>query len=67
VIEEARTELDLAKRQAIYEGIAQAASDDLIYIFLLQAQDIYGLSKRMEWQPRVDGKLIIMDMRVRKS
>jgi peptide/nickel transport system substrate-binding protein len=67
MIDEARTELDLAKRQAIYEGIAQAVSDDLIYIFLMQAQDIYGLSKRMEWQPRTDGKLIIMDMRVRKS
>jgi len=53
--------------RACFQQRTQAASDDLIYIFLLQAQDIYGLSKRMEWQPRTDGKLIIMDMRVRKS
>ena len=31
---------------------------------LLNAQDIYGISERVEWQPRVDAKLIVKEMKV---
>lgn len=31
---------------------------------LLNHRDIYGLSARMDWQPRVDAKLIVKEMKV---
>jgi peptide/nickel transport system substrate-binding protein len=65
IIDEARSEMDVVKRQALYARIAQMVSDDLIFIFLLQAQDLYGVSKRLNWQPRVDGKLIIKDVGIK--
>ncbi len=64
VIARARTEIDPAKRDALYAQITQAAAKDSLYVFLLQAEDLYGLSARLRWQPRVDGKLIVKEMRV---
>ena len=64
VIARARTETDPAKRDALYAQIAEAAAKDYLYVFLLQAEDLYGLSSRLRWHPRTDGKLIVKEMRV---
>ncbi|MFE3837292.1 ABC transporter substrate-binding protein [Pseudogemmobacter sonorensis] len=63
-IDAARVETDPAKRQAMYEEV-QAKIHDLNYaIPLFNLQDIYGMSDRMEWQPRADAKLMVSEMRV---
>ena len=31
---------------------------------LLNVQDVYGISARVAWQPRVDAKLIVKEMKV---
>jgi peptide/nickel transport system substrate-binding protein len=63
-IARARTETDPQKRDALYAQISEAAAKDYLYVFLLQAEDLYGLSARLRWQPRTDGKLIVKEMRV---
>ena len=60
----ARIETDVAKRKALYDAITQKAFDDNYLAPLLNVQDIYGISERVEWQPRVDAKLIVKEMKV---
>lgn len=63
-IDAARIETDEAKRQGIYDEILQRAHDGNYTVPLFNLQDIYGMSDRMEWQPRTDAKLIINEMKV---
>ena len=46
------------------EIIALPAFDDNYLAPLLNVQDVYGISERVEWQPRVDAKLIVKEMKV---
>jgi peptide/nickel transport system substrate-binding protein len=61
-IDAARVEPDQAKRKALYDEIQQRIHDRNYAIPLFNLQDIYGLSERMVWQPRVDAKLKIIEM-----
>lgn len=63
-IDAARSETDVAARQALYDEILQHAHDLHYTVPLVNLQDIYGMSERMEWQPRKDAKFIIAEMRV---
>jgi peptide/nickel transport system substrate-binding protein len=29
---------------------------------LVNLEDIYGLSERLEWEPRLDGKMLVYEM-----
>lgn len=64
MIEAARTETDAAKRKSIYDQIQQKGHELSYTVPLFNLQDIYGLSERMEWQPRVDAKMIVSEMKV---
>jgi peptide/nickel transport system substrate-binding protein len=59
LIAQARTELDPAKRQATYESIGKAAYDDPAWVTLVNVKDVYGLSTRVVWEPRQDGRVIL--------
>lgn len=63
-IDAARVETDVAKRQALYSDVLQRVHSRSYTVPLFNLQDIYGLSARMEWQPRPDAKLIIAEMAV---
>jgi len=60
----ARTETDVAKRKALYDEITKKGYDENYLAPLLNVQDVYGMSARIEWQPRVDAKLIVKEMKV---
>ncbi|MCX5496628.1 ABC transporter substrate-binding protein [Kaistia dalseonensis] len=60
----ARTETDVAKRQALYDEVTKKAHDNYYLVPLLNQQDIYGFSKRLDWKPRVDSKLLVKEMKV---
>ncbi|QEE43489.1 ABC transporter substrate-binding protein (plasmid) [Rhizobium sp. WL3] len=64
MIDAARVETDVAKRLALYEEIQQKGHDLNYTVPLFNLQDIYGMSERMDWQPRVDAKLVISEMKV---
>ncbi|BCV25682.1 ABC transporter substrate-binding protein [Gelria sp. Kuro-4] len=60
----ARTEMDPAKRQALYEELIQAVYDYNFGAPLLNLKDIYGLAKHLEWTPREDSRITVYEMRL---
>lgn len=64
LIDEARAEVDADARETLYQEAVQIAYDEAYFVFLINNQDIYGLSERMVWVPRVDSKLLIKEMAV---
>lgn len=60
----ARSELDTAKRQALYDDITKTACDQAYFWFGLQVEDLYGASKRLHWTPRSDEYMYVADMSV---
>ena len=41
------------------------AYDEAYFVWLVNNKDLYGLSERLEWTPRVDSKLLIKEMSVK--
>jgi peptide/nickel transport system substrate-binding protein len=64
LVDAARTETDLAKRADEYHQAVQIAYDDAAVGFLLNLKDIYGMTKRVEWTPRLDGKVLVIEMKL---
>jgi peptide/nickel transport system substrate-binding protein len=64
LIADGRSELDPEARQGIYEQALQIAYDEAYFVWLVNNEDIYGLSERLQWSPRVDAKLLVMEMSV---
>jgi peptide/nickel transport system substrate-binding protein len=62
--DDARGELDSAKRKALYKKIATILNDDAAWIVLFQYEDLYATSKRLHWQPRGDELIRAYEMSV---
>jgi peptide/nickel transport system substrate-binding protein len=62
LIDEGRAELDSDKRQTIYEEAVKIAYDEAYFVWLVSNEDLYGLSERLVWTPRVDSKLLVKEM-----
>lgn len=65
LIETGRTETDVDKRLGMYHEVVQLSRDDAAFLYLVNFENIYGLSKRLQWQPRLDGKILFKDMSVK--
>jgi peptide/nickel transport system substrate-binding protein len=61
-IEDARTTVDQDERAELYNQAVERACDESYFVFMLNNDDIYGLSERVEWTPRVDSKLLVKEM-----
>jgi len=58
LLDAGNTELDQAKRAALYEKAQAIVHDDAPWIFLWLPQDIYGVSRRLTgWQPSADSRI----------
>ncbi|TDT14883.1 peptide/nickel transport system substrate-binding protein [Ilumatobacter fluminis] len=64
LIDQGRSTLDEAERESIYQQAVAVAYDQAYFVWLINNQDIYGLSERMEWTPRVDSKILLKEMAV---
>ncbi len=64
LIDQARTETDPGVREDLYHQATQIAYDEAYFAFLLNINDIYGVSDRLVWEPRVDAKLLVSTMAV---
>ena len=62
LVEDARTETDLAAREAMYHEAVQTIYDEAACIFLLNLDNIYGLGEDLQWSPRIDGRILVKDM-----
>ena len=63
-IDAARIETDPVKRKAMYDEVEQKIHDLNYAVPLFNLQDIYGMSERLDWQPRTDAKLMLGEMKV---
>jgi len=54
-------------RARLYQEAVAIACDDAALLNLLNPQDLYGLSERLEWQPRYDSALFFEDMKLAGS
>jgi peptide/nickel transport system substrate-binding protein len=55
--------LDQKARDKLYQEVWAMLNKDPHAIYLLQQNLIYGLSKRLEWQPRLDDEVRVAAMR----
>jgi peptide/nickel transport system substrate-binding protein len=63
-ITQARTELNPAKRQALYNAATKRVRDRAYFVFLLNIRDLYGTSERLRWSPRQDSLLFVNTMSI---
>lgn len=64
LIDAARSETDVRKREDLYHQAVQQAYDQAYFVWLLNIEDIYGLSQRLVWPGRVDARLLVKEMQV---
>ncbi len=62
LIDEARVTLDTEARAELYEQAVAHAYDNAYFVWLVNNQDIYGLSSELQFSGRVDGKLLVKEM-----
>ncbi len=65
LIDQARSEIDVEKRTDLYHQAVKQAHDQAYFVWLLNIEDVYGLSKRLDWAGRVDARLLVQEMKVR--
>lgn len=65
LIQEGRVETDVAKREQMYQEAVQLARDDPAMLFLVNFENIYGLSERLEWTPSRNDQLLYANMSVK--
>jgi peptide/nickel transport system substrate-binding protein len=54
LLEEARVELDTAKRAELYEQAGKIMYDDAAALFMYTLSDLWGVSNLVDWEPRKD-------------
>jgi peptide/nickel transport system substrate-binding protein len=64
LIDAARSETDEQKRESLYHQAVQLAYDQAYFVWLLNIEDIYGMSARLEWPGRVDARLLVQEMKL---
>jgi peptide/nickel transport system substrate-binding protein len=64
LITQARQATDQDERADLYKQALQIAYDGAYFVWLVNNEDIYGMSEDLSWQPRVDAKLLVKEMSV---
>jgi len=66
LIDAARTETDGVKRTDLYHQAVKRAHEQAYFVWLLNIEDIYGVSARIDWPGRVDAKILVSEMKLKK-
>ncbi|MEO8266289.1 MAG: ABC transporter substrate-binding protein [Ilumatobacteraceae bacterium] len=64
LIDQGRQQLDPKDRATTYQSAVKLAYEGSYFVWLVNNQDLYGLSTRLTWTPRVDSKLLVKEMSV---
>ncbi|HSB86078.1 MAG TPA: ABC transporter substrate-binding protein [Ilumatobacteraceae bacterium] len=64
LVDKGRQELDADARAKTYQDAVKIAYDGAYFVWLVNNQDLYGLSTRLSFTPRVDSKLLVKEMSV---
>jgi peptide/nickel transport system substrate-binding protein len=63
MIDQARSTFDAGRRGAIYRDISRRLNEEAYFLYLYQQVDLYGINKRLIWEPRSDEQLHAAHMR----
>jgi len=55
---------DSAKRRQVSDRLLRLLNDDVPLVPLYLPQNLYGVSDRITWKPRIDGSLFAWEMSV---
>ncbi len=66
LVTKARTEINNEERAKLYRESIRIAHDQAYLAWLLTYEDLYGLSQRLTFSPRPDGKMLVSTMSVAK-
>jgi peptide/nickel transport system substrate-binding protein len=61
LIDTARTEFDRDAAEATYKSIQEVLREEAPALFLWHITDVYALSNRINWEPRVDGRIFLYE------
>ena len=62
LIKEARSTMDPERRMAIYKDLNNLVHQEAPWLFLMQFEDIYGLSKSISWTARSDEAINLVEI-----
>ena len=62
LVKQGRTELDKTKRQQMYQQVNQIACSEADFINLFNLDNVYGLTKDLNWTPRYDASILVKTM-----
>lgn len=65
LLDEARSIIDEKKRLADYQEAVKIINEDAAWLFLHQQRDIYGVSKRLDWEARPDELLWMYEAKLK--
>ena len=65
VQESGMTETDFNKRASMYHKAVKHTYDNAYFVWLLNIEDIYGVSARINWSGRVDAKILVAEMKMK--
>lgn len=65
LIDNARTETDFNKRASMYHKAVKHTYDNAYFVWLLNIEDIYGVSDRVNWSGRIDAKILVSEMKIK--
>lgn len=65
LIDNARTETDFNKRASMYHKAVKHTYDNAYFVWLLNIEDIYGVSDNVNWSGRVDAKILVNEMKIK--
>jgi len=60
----ARMQTDKAKRLSLYHQVVDKAYQQAYFAWLVNNENMWGMSKRLQWQPRQDGFIFANTMKV---
>lgn len=64
LVDKARTTLDAKKRLAMYLNVDQIAYKQAYFVWLVNNKALWGMSKKLVWQPRQDSFIFVNTMRL---
>jgi peptide/nickel transport system substrate-binding protein len=62
LITDARQATEPDQRSSLYHQALEMAYEGAYFVWLVNNEDIYGMSEDLTWQPRVDAKLLVAEM-----
>lgn len=57
LLDKGRSTVDVQERIALYRQAAQLIKDDAALLPMVQPPLIYGMNRRLDWQPRIDSMI----------